>query len=219
MNQNGVANMLYEDEFYDEDVERQAAFRRKEIKVYEYAMEFWKEVVPYCDSCKRYISDDILPLYCFDKAGEIFASMEQKKRTYIAGGMVNFKEKQAVIRIGIDGFGDTLDDKLKKTIRHEIIHYLLWSTNHAWQDDSLEFWCLCHVCDGGAYEKLSDENKVKFSMFRKAYNYYLKNEWHSIKTIVVPQILNMIKNEDIEYKELAAYTKRTVKEFRDMFGA
>ena len=47
-----------------EDVEKQANFYRKEQKVYEYAMEFWEEIVPYIDSARLYIKDNILVVEC-----------------------------------------------------------------------------------------------------------------------------------------------------------
>ena len=82
--------------------EKQANFYRKQQKVYEYAMEFWKEIVPYVDPAHFYVHDDILPLYCFWIMEEVIYAVEMGSNIKRNGGLEYFKQKQAVIRIGID---------------------------------------------------------------------------------------------------------------------
>lgn len=160
--------------FYTTDTEKQAIYYRKEQKVYEYARKFFKEMVPYLNWRPYYINDEILPLYCFDETEEIIRSLTQGKDTYITGGALEMGERQFVIRIGLDTQNDRLSPKLKRTIRHEIIHYVLWLANHKNKDDELDFWCYCYVFDGGAYESLTSEDQNKYEMFIKMYDKHLK---------------------------------------------
>lgn len=185
--------MKVNDESYITSIEEQAAFYRKEQKVYEYAKEFWKELVPFGDPMHVYVNDDILPLYCYDEMAEIVAATKRGENYCIAGGMVNYKKTQAVIRIGIDGKDDALTEELKKLIRHEIIHYFLWMINLPHNDNDLMFWCYCYMFDGGAYEKLSAEDKKQYTAFQKVYDKYIRDEKRvMIKSFAILILINTL---------------------------
>ena len=96
---------------------------------------------------------------CFNIMDEYLYSVENDLDYTVQGGFVSVGKKQAYIRIGIDTSNSILNKRLKRTIRHEIIHYYLWVLGLPYMDNSLEFWCLCHVYDAGAYEKLNCGNE------------------------------------------------------------
>ena len=81
---------------------KQANYFRKEQKVYKYAREFFKESKWYFDPWGDSISDEILPLYCFNEMNEIVEAVRRGKDVYTSGGMVEFKKKQAMIRMMIE---------------------------------------------------------------------------------------------------------------------
>ena len=184
-----------------EDVEKQANFYRKEQKVHEYAMEFWEEIVPYIDIAQLYIKDKILPLYCFWSMEEIVEAVESGSKTARTGSLVYYKERQAVIRIGIDCDDDCLTEKLKKTIRHELTHYLLWLGEMGHEDNDLDFWCYCHVFKARAYSKLTDENKVKYELFKKVYDKKIKKMPVIVASNIILEILEKFKENDVVTEE------------------
>ena len=119
----------------------------------EYGEEFFKEL---CVSCSNptIIKDDILPLV-----------FEDIKDLQVYGRLTTYN-KQASILIGIDDRRIKLILETKKTIRHEIIHYFLWLQDLPYEDDSLLFWCLSYMYDGGAYSKLQKSDKEKYNLFK-----------------------------------------------------
>lgn len=194
--------------FYTTDTEKQAIYYRKEQKVYEYARKFFKEMVPYLNWRPYYINDEILPLYCFDETEEIIRSLTQGKDTYITGGALEMGERQFVIRIGLDTQNDRLSPKLKRTIRHEIIHYVLWLANHKNKDDELDFWCYCYVFDGGAYESLTSEDQNKYEMFIKMYDKHLKELAENQRPYAVDTVIRCLDAKDIEIEEFEEVVKQ-----------
>ena len=154
-----------------EDTEKQATYYRLEQKVYKYAREFFEEVSRLEDFV---ISKEILPLYCFNKIEAVMESMESGQKVY-TNGSHDYRGKQAVIRIGINGDSDRLTKNLKKLIRHEILHYVLWICNKPCEDDSAEFWAMCYVFDGGAYEPLSKFEQEKYETLRRCLMNISKN--------------------------------------------
>lgn len=194
--------------FYTTDTEKQAIYYRKEQKVYEYARKFFKEMVPYLNWRPYYINDEILPLYCFDETEEIIRSLTQGKDTYITGGALEMGERQFVIRIGLDTQNDRLSPKLKRTIRHEIIHYVLWLANHKNKDDELDFWCYCYVFDGGAYESLTSEDQNKYEMFIKMYDKHLKELVENQRSYAVDTVIRCLDKKNIEMEEFEKVVKQ-----------
>lgn len=194
--------------FYTTDTEKQAIYYRKEQKVYEYARKFFKEMVPYLNWRPYYINDEILPLYCFDETEEIIRSLTQGKDTYITGGALEMGERQFVIRIGLDTQNDRLSPKLKRTIRHEIIHYVLWLANHKNKDDELDFWCYCYVFDGGAYESLTSEDQNKYEMFIKMYDKHLKELVENQRSYAVDTVIRCLDEKNIEMEEFEKVVKQ-----------
>lgn len=123
----------------------------------EYANVFFKEL---CNTCGNpaVIKDDILPL--------VFRDVRELE---VRGRFTNYN-KQICILFGIDTKRTKIVSDMKRTLRHEIIHYFLWAMDMPYDDDSLEFWCLSYMFDGGAYKKLSKNNKVIYDVFKKDYD-------------------------------------------------
>ena len=117
-------------------------------------------------------------------------------------------ERQFVIRIGLDTQNDRLSPKLKRTIRHEIIHYVLWLANHKNKDDELDFWCYCYVFDGGAYESLTSEDQNKYEMFIKMYDKHLKELVENQRSYAVDTVIRCLDEKNIEMKEFEKVVKQ-----------
>lgn len=88
---------------------------------------------------------------------EFLYSLDVGDRMAIRGGFCHAGDKQAYIRIGIDTTNSILNKNFKQIIRHEIIHYYLWLVNLPFDDNSLEFWCMCYAFDAGAKIYLYDD--------------------------------------------------------------
>lgn len=180
------------------EVEKQATFYRKQQKVYKYAMQFWQ----YLCACGNQfeMNDKVLPIQCFNEMETILEAVEQGKINKAAGVINSFKNKQAVIRIGINGDSDRLSASLKRTIRHEIIHYFLWLMDMPHADDDLEFWCLCYAFDGGAYEPLDEDDIEMYQTFKKSYDSEIKKLQDNIKKIIIYSAISHLKDKPAEFE-------------------
>ncbi|MBR0535863.1 MAG: hypothetical protein IIX14_05735 [Clostridia bacterium] len=91
-------------------------------------------------------------------------------------------------------------DKLKETIRHEIIHYYLGLHYKHYQDDTALFWVLCDLFEGGAYIELSERNenifKTAIPYIKRLYNHYDKCEEKSSVTIHLGVILTAVDDAE-----------------------
>lgn len=158
----------------------------KKIKYYklceeakEYGEEFFKEL---CVSCSNpaIIKDDILPL--------VFTDI---KDLQVYGRLTTYN-KQASILIGIDDRRTKLVLEAKRTIRHEIIHYFLWLQDLPYEDDSLLFWCISYIYDGGAYSKLKKSDKEKYNLFKLEYD-AIKEEYNNIhKSFIEKNVFEIV---------------------------
>lgn len=172
----------------------------KEQKVIEYGQEFFKEICACSMNTKDclFVNDNVIPLSCFNLMDELLYALDYNKKQYIQGGFVKACQKQAYIRIGIDTKNSILTKTLKRTIRHEIIHYYLWLFKLPHDDDSLEFWCLCYAFDGGAYEALTVEKQEYYNLFKELYTLQVENLPWNIKHILIGQMIMAISKVPIE---------------------
>lgn len=172
----------------------------REQKVMEYGYEFFAEICA-CSmstpSCPL-INNRVLPITCYNEMDEVLASIDQGINYKIVGGFAKASKKQAYIRIGIDTKNSILNKILKRTIRHEIIHYILWLLDLPYDDNSLQFWCLCYVYDGGAYEKLSFEDEKFYELFKEIYENQVKGLPLNAKNLIVGQMITSIGKIPIE---------------------
>lgn len=189
----------------------------REQKVIDYGWDFFKDICACSMSTKScvMINNHVLPISCFNEMDEMLASVEQGINYKVVGGFVKACEKQAYIRIGIDTGNSILNKRLKRTVRHEIIHYVLWLLDLPHDDDSLEFWCLCYAFDGGAYEELSFEDEEYYELFIEIYDKYVKNlqwnAWH----LIVGQMITCISTTSMDkYTEVVL---DIIKKIKDLY--
>lgn len=110
-----------------------------------------------------------------------------EKKTFTKGDFQNVGV-QSVIHI-YDSWSMNIED-MKKAIRHEILHYLLWCIAplgkiHA--DDSGIFHYFCHVYNAHAYEEMDNENA-------KAYEALKERSKKEVNEILI-QLLNKKPSE------------------------
>ena len=171
-----------------------------EQKAMKYGIEIFKDI------CGSFIStntcimvnDKIVPLSFFNIMDEYLYSVENDLDYAVQGGFVCAGKKQAYIRIGIDASNSIFNEKLKRTIRHEIIHYYLWVLGLPYMDDSLEFWCLCHVYDAGAYEELNYDDEEYYNLFVDLFDTYIADLQWNVKHILTGQMIAGISNTPID---------------------
>lgn len=156
----------------------------------EYANTFFKEL---CNTCGNpaIVKDDILPL--------VFKDIRELE---VRGRVANYN-KQICILFGIDTTRTKIVSDMKRTLRHEIIHYFLWLLDMSYDDNSLEFWCLSYMFDAGAYKKMSKKDKQIYNVFKKDYdNIEMKYRDKIHKTFIgkfaFQIICNVISGEDYE---------------------
>lgn len=171
----------------------------REQKAMEYGKEFFKDL---CRIDIKTLDDNVVPLSCYNEMDELLHSLDTNDKTAVRGGFVYAGDKQAYIRIGIDTQNSILNKNLKQIIRHELIHYYLWLLGLPFGDDNLEFWCLCHVYDAGAYEELDYEDKEYYSLFVELFDSYVVDLKLNVKNIVVGQMIAGINTTPIDkYKD------------------
>ena len=191
----------------------------KEQKIMEYGEEFFKEICACSMTTETciIINDKVIPLSCYNMMDEYLYSVENDLDYAVRGGFVRACKKQAYIRIGIDTTSSILNKKLKRTIRHEIIHYCLWLLDLPFNDDNLEFWCLCHVYDGGAYVKLSLEDKKYYDLFKEVYDTYVADLPWNINHLVTGRMITGIRKTPIDkYADFVIDTVNNIKALYEM---
>ena len=110
------------------------------------------------------IKKDIIPVV-FDK--DYRKDYDFEKKTFTKGDFQNVGV-QSVIHI-YDSWSMNIED-MKKTIRHEILHYLLWCIaplGNINSDDSGIFHYFCHVYDAGAYKEMDNENAKAYEALKE----------------------------------------------------
>lgn len=177
----------------------------REQKVMEYGEEFFRDICACLIMTGTYtfVNDEVLPLSCYNLMDEYIKAVEEDSDYVTNGGFVEAGKKQAYIRIGIDTSSDILSESLKKTIRHEIIHYYLWVLGLPHRDNNLEFWCLCHIYDGGAYEQLSEDDQSYYELFQELYDTHVANlQWnlnHLITGQMITGLSEVTKDKYVDY--------------------
>ena len=189
----------------------------REQKVMEYGFEFFKDLCACSITPKtcQMVRTEVLPLSCYNLMDEILYAIDTESNSVIHGGFVYAGDKQAYIRIGIDTNNSILNKNLKQMVRHEIIHYYLWVVDLPFNDDDLEFWCLCHVYDAGAYEKLSPENQEYYELFVKLYDSYADDLPLNARHAMVGHMMAGIEKNSIE--EYSDYVESGIKIIKQIF--
>lgn len=150
-------------------------YYRKKEELYRYAREFQLELA----------KDGFIDLAYMDLNVHLVNGLNPyavgefkiKQGTY---SLTSYKNGTAIKVYGVD-FDDVTN--LKKTIRHEILHFALWLHDIPSDDDAPEFNAFCKLYKAGAYKKLSIQQKrycdeleklSKEELFRKLLNGYVK---------------------------------------------
>ena len=191
----------------------------KEQKIMEYGQEFFKDICA-CSIITNtcfFVRDTVLPLSCYNQMDEYLYAVEHELDYAIQGGFVSACKKQAYIRIGIDTTSSILTKRLKKTIRHEIIHYYLWVLDLPHDDDSLEFWCMCYIYEAGAYQELSPEDQEYYELFTRIYDTYVADLQWNVKHLLIGQMVTNIQKMTIDkYEDSIIKTVNDLKKMYDI---
>lgn len=103
----------------------------------------------------RQVQTEILPIiFHID-----YAHCNGKAKYSTAGNLVT-KGKQNVINIF---WCMRNEEEIKSTIRHEVLHYLLYIAGLKYQDDTAIFHYLCNEYDAGAYKEMNDEEQKLYA--------------------------------------------------------
>lgn len=119
-----------------------------------YAVNFAKELQ------KEYLplfSAEILPIMFYE-----YSNIQD----YSCVGSSHMKSKQSSIKIYSCKPRDIKD--LQQTIRHEVIHYALYSSELNYKDDTGVFHALATLLDAHPYKQLDDKEQYKSDMLLKA---------------------------------------------------
>lgn len=137
----------------------------KEQKVLEFAEEFWKQLAGDLTSYFD-VSRDFIPIQCFNEMESMYEAMMQGDKFYTDYCLLcGKKNKQAVIRIGINGENDKLTASLKKNIQYGLIHYLLWLVDLPSEYDKAEFNVIASIYDIPTKPKMNEDEQKKFDEF------------------------------------------------------
>ena len=137
----------------------------KEQKVFEFANEFWKQLAGDLTSYTD-VSRDFLPIQCFNDMETKYEAVMNGEKFYADYSFnCGLKNKQAVIRIGINGNNDKLTAPLKKNIQYGLIHYLLWLVDLPSARDAAEFHVIASIYDIPTEPQMNEADKKKFDEF------------------------------------------------------
>lgn len=156
---------IREDKYPDiKDQQEQALFYKMERLATKYAKRFFE-----------YLCEDIptnsgaLPLVfideCFNTWQKTTYGLESGQNAQIS---VNKQyPKQIVINITLPRRKERayLHERLKRCIRHEVLHYFLYIQDLPHKDNSALFWALATIYDADPYERLQDEDQIKYDYF------------------------------------------------------
>lgn len=143
-------NTLYINTTDKEDLK----YYRKIEELKKYARQFFEQIA---ENYFATINKNILPIEF-----HYFSSEEEG-----TGGELIFCNNQHIINIYGTGFRSI--EELKKTIRHEIIHYCLYISKYKYDDDTAVFHVLCKLCDARAYKPMPPEEEKLYNQFWDRY--------------------------------------------------
>jgi len=148
--------------------QEQRNYYLKEQKVLEFADEFWQKISGDLTSFFD-VSRNILPIRCFNEFEEIYKSVMNEENRYTDYAFECGKNKQAVIRIGINGDSNKLTPSLKRNIQYGLIHYLLWLKDLPAEFNKAEFRVIAAIYDIPTKPKMDEEEQKKFDEFISFY--------------------------------------------------
>lgn len=132
-----------------------AKLGKRYVELKEYAKSFAIKVKKEYPDLFTLIDTDILPISFESSAGE---------EVQIAG-VNQICLNQNDIKIFYTTVLD--EDNLCRTIRHELLHYMLYTAGIQYDDDCAVFHYFCKIYDANAYQEMSVEEKVKYDLLMK----------------------------------------------------
>ena len=140
-----------------------AAYAKRIQEYKKYIAEFVDEVTSEFSVFEN-VNKDIIPVV-FDE--DCRRDHDWEKETFIGGDFHNVGV-QSVIHI-YDSWSRDMEH-MKQTIRHEILHYLLWCIaplRKINEDDSGIFHYFCKIYDAHAYKEMDENNTKAFNMLQE----------------------------------------------------
>lgn len=160
----------------------------KKIQEYKsYIKEFVDEVTKDFKVFKS-VNKDIIPVVFIDNYKK---DHDWNKKTF-TGGDFQTSGVQSVIHI-YDSWTSNVEN-IKRSIRHEILHYLLWCiapNGIMYADECGVFHYFCKIYDAGAYKKMDDENEDMFKLLCE----YEKEDVDDFLIKIVEKALESRKNQ------------------------
>lgn len=179
-----------------------------EIEYRDYAAAFWKILTStFCSESKF---TEYLPI--------IFESNTENSTNETTNGVTFFHTNS---RTGVATIYPVIylregrfKDEIKRTIRHETIHYFLGIHYRCHNDDSALFWIISDLFDGGAYKPLLQDSddiyNTAIPFFKSAYQFYQQNHKSTVATNLALMLTAVDEaessaNPDVEQLRLSLY--------------
>ncbi|MCD8018704.1 MAG: hypothetical protein LUF92_03710 [Clostridiales bacterium] len=107
------------------------------------------------------VNTDILPIVLHV---DFLNDQDFKNEKYTSGNFIS-QDKQNIINIY---YCVDEEDSVKSTIRHEILHYMLYVADLKYDDDCAIFHYLCGMYNANAYKEMPEEEKVLYGKIMSA---------------------------------------------------
>lgn len=155
---NEMADLKTELEYYKDFC---AEFGEKYKEYLEYAQKFANEVQMKHYSIFGLVQTDILPIIFHTN----YATDKEHKIDYRTQGNLRIYGKQTVMNIYccLYEFEET-----KKSIRHEVLHYMLYIAGFQYKDNRAIFHYFCNKYDAHAYKEMPEEQQQLYEKIQKA---------------------------------------------------
>ena len=185
----------------------------------DYAKEFAQEVREKYFILFGLVRTEILPIIFHTDYNQCKGEID-----YTTRGNLHVVEKQNVINVYccMDNIEET-----KRTIRHEVLHYMLYIAGLKYKDDVAIFHYLCQEFDANAYKEMNNEEKNLYDLLINAISNMEKvfNEKNIPEESFTSNYMSMLlaigcENENPLYDELCSAGKKLLNllEWRDAVG-
>lgn len=183
---------------YAKTQEEQANFYKMEKLAMEYAKAFYRNI-----SISEIVldyTDYILPIVFTSRYAAIEEAGDSKIFHQGQLSIDPMNNKRFCVRIALPirhGKNIYLSKDLKRSIRHELIHYFLFIHDLPSDDNTALFWAYCYLFDADAYMPLSGEESAKYEKFLDA----LEKEDRDTPPFILSLLANAIIEEDKQAAE------------------
>lgn len=137
-----------------------AEFGERYVEYLEYAKKFAEEVKEKYFLLFGFVQTDILPIIFHTDYNQRNGTID-----YWTQGNLQIIEKQNVINV-FCCMND--NEETKRTIRHEVLHYMLYIAGMKYKDDTAIFHHLCEEYDAHAYKEMGEEEQKLYDQLVNA---------------------------------------------------